>query len=175
MLAAAAGRLVRADPRGRAPSPTPSGWSPAGAEAAVDPDRTRVPEQEVAAANEAFYAAVERGDLDALQRRCGATRTTAVCVHPGAAPIHGTRNVLRSWALIMANTDYIQFFLTDVEVSLNGDVAAVTCRENILTAADSGPHGLQRRPRRGAQRVRPPPDGWRLWLHQAAPVVSEAG
>ena len=131
-------------------------------------------EQEVAAANEAFYAAVERGDLDALQG-LWCDETTAVCVHPGAAPIHGTRNVLRSWALIMANTDYIQFFLTDVAVSLNGDVAAVTCRENILTAADSGPQGFNGGLAEAVNVFVRRPDGWRLWLHQAAPVVSGVG
>ena len=37
----------------------------------------------------------------------------------------------------MANTPYIQFFLTDVEVSVLGDVASVTCTENVLTADES--------------------------------------
>lgn len=126
----------------------------------------------VASANEDFYAAVERGDLDAL-KQIWVEESTAVCVHPGASPIHGTRNVMRSWALIMANTDYIQFFLTDVEVSVEGDVAAVTCRENILTAADGGPEGFNGGLAE-ALNVFVRRDGhWRLWLHQAAPVVSE--
>lgn len=131
-------------------------------------------QEEVAAANEAFYAAVERGDLDALTA-VWVGEQTAVCVHPGAVPIHGTRNVLRSWALIMANTDYIQFFLTDVTVSVTGDVAAVTCRENILTAADSGPQGFNGGLAEAVNVFLRRPEGWRLWLHQAAPVVSEAG
>ena len=44
----------------------------------------------------------------------------------------------------MANTPYIQFFLTDVEVSvLEADVASVTCTENVLTADDrAGPDGF---------------------------------
>jgi ketosteroid isomerase-like protein len=126
----------------------------------------------VTSANEEFYAAVERGDLDAL-KQIWVDESTAVCIHPGASPIHGTRNVMRSWALIMANTDYIQFFLTDVEVSVEGDVAAVTCRENILTAADSGPQGFNGGLAE-ALNVFVRRDGrWRLWLHQAAPVVSE--
>ena len=127
-------------------------------------------EQEVAAANEAFYAAVERGDLDALQDLWCAEET-AVCVHPGAAPIHGTRNVLRSWALIMANTDYIQFFLTDVRVSVLGDVAVVTCQENVLTEVSETGDGnavvvaTNVYVRRGGS--------WRAQVHHGSPVLGQ--
>ena len=37
-----------------------------------------------------------------------------VCVHPGWPPVPRPGQVLRSWALVMAGTPYIQFFLTDV-------------------------------------------------------------
>ena len=56
-----------------------------------------------------------------------------VCVHPGWPPLRGRATVLRSWSMIMANTPYIQFVLTDVDVNVAGDVAVVTCAENILT------------------------------------------
>ena len=73
----------------------------------------------------------------------------------------------------MANTPYIQFFLTDVEVSVLADVASVTCTENVLTADDrAGPDGFG-----GARAVATnvfvrTPDGWRLWIHHASPVLS---
>ena len=131
---------------------------------------------EVLAANQAFYAAVETGDLDGLRALCSASRDL-VCVHPGAEPIHGTAAVLRSWALIMANTGYIQFFLTDVEVTVSEGVAAVTCSENILTAGDRSTeeaatfHGGKALALNVFTREQ---DGWRLWLHQASPVGSGA-
>lgn len=128
----------------------------------------------VLAANEEFYAAVERGDLDALHR-LWVDGPGAVCVHPGAAPIHGTAKVLRSWALVMAHTDYIQFFLTDVVVSVEGDTAAVTCRENVLTGSDTGPPGFAGGLAEAVNVFVRRGDRWLLWLHQAAPVVSEAG
>ena len=128
-------------------------------------------EQAVLAVNEAFYAAVESGDLDALTELWRAD--AAVCVHPGAAPIHGTGPVLRSWALIMANTDYIQFFLTDVEVTVTGATAVVTCTENILTADQHVPGADFRGGLAQAMNVfTRGPEGWRLWIHQAAPVGS---
>ena len=126
----------------------------------------------VVAANEAFYAAVEKGDLDRL-RSLWCDDPSVVCIHPGAAPIHGAAGVMRSWALIIANTDYIQFFLTDVEVGLAGDLAAVTCSENILTAGDDHPGAFAGGRAQALNVFRRTPDGWRLWLHQAAPVGSE--
>ena len=126
---------------------------------------------EVLDANEAFYAAVEAGDLDRLGELCCSGREL-VCLHPGAAPIHGTSGVLRSWALIMANADYIQFFLTDVTVSLAGDVAAVTCTENILTAGEARTATFHGGKAQALNVFTREEAGWRLWLHQASPVGS---
>src|SRR5665809_124339 len=83
--------------------------------------------------NAAFYAAFESAELDAMTALWMDDRE-ALCVHPGALPVRGTSAINRSCALIMANTPYIQFFLTDVETSVLGDVASVTCTENVLTA-----------------------------------------
>ncbi|HSJ22894.1 MAG TPA: nuclear transport factor 2 family protein, partial [Nocardioidaceae bacterium] len=88
-----------------------------------------------------FYAAFEHGDLDAMTQ-IWLDDPHTLCIHPGTEPLHGTSSITRSWAVIMANVPYIQFFLTDVEVSVRGDVASVTCTENVLaadenTAADS--------------------------------------
>ena len=128
---------------------------------------------DVTTANEAFYTAVETGDIDAL-RAVWSRTGAAVCVHPGAEPIHGTDNVLRSWSLIMANTDYIQFFLTDVEVTLSGDLAAVTCTENILTAdQEQSVPGFAGGKAQALNVFTRTSEGWRLWIHQASPVGSE--
>ena len=128
-------------------------------------------EADVLAANEAFYAAVEAGDLDGL-RALSCAHRELVCLHPGAEPIHGTSGVLRSWALIMANTDYIQFFLTDVTVTVGGDVAAVTCTENILTAGQAQTATFHGGKAHALNVFAREDGGWRLWLHQASPVGS---
>ena len=127
-------------------------------------------EAEVLAANQAFYAAVEAGDLDRLREVSSAGREL-VCIHPGAEPIHGTGPVLRSWALIMANTDYIQFFLTGVTVTVAGEVAAVTCTENILTAGEEV-EAFQGGKAQALNVFTRETGSWRLWLHQASPVGS---
>ncbi len=130
---------------------------------------------EVAAANTVFYEAFESADLDTMQD-LWLDAPDSVCVHPGSAPVRGTGPINRSWALVMANTPYIQFFLTDVEVSLRGDaggIASVTCTENVLTGDEStGPDAFG-----GAKAVATnvfvrTDDGWRLWIHHASPVLS---
>ncbi|GAA3855856.1 nuclear transport factor 2 family protein [Streptomyces sedi] len=128
----------------------------------------------VAAANTALYDAIEHGDLDALTE-CWLTDDISV-VHPGWPVISGRAEVLRSYALIMANTDYIQFFLTDVEVSVLGDTALVTCTENILSGGPSEEEG-EVGPLVGGLVVatnvfRRAEDGeWRVWAHHGSPVL----
>ena len=133
-------------------------------------------DESVLAANRAFYDALETGDIDLM----GAVwaEEGCVCVHPATDPIHGRAGVLRSLSLIMANTTYIQFFITDVEVTRTGDHAVVTCTENILTAAQHGQQGesegealvsarataLNAFVRQGGS--------WRLWVHHATSVAS---
>nr|WP_306291745.1 nuclear transport factor 2 family protein [Microbispora sp. GKU 823] len=102
--------------------------------------------------NQAFYNAIESGDLDKMSEIWieDVPGRPAMCVHPGWPMLTGRSEVLRSWALIMANTPYIQFVLTDVQTTVLGDVAVVTCAENILTAADTDEPGF------AAGRVSPP-------------------
>ncbi|MET9868688.1 nuclear transport factor 2 family protein [Streptomyces sp. NPDC006386] len=149
--------------------------------------------EQVEAANTAFYEALERGDFEELASLrltpsdLGVDETyhdpadTGVvsCVHPGWPVLTGRGEVLRSYALIMANTDYIQFFLTDVHVSVTGDTALVTCTENILSGGPA-PQGEDEElgPLVGQLVVatnvfRRTPQGWKLWSHHASPVLAE--
>lgn len=126
----------------------------------------------VADVNAAFYAAFESADLDAMTE-LWIEDVEALCVHPGALPVRGSAAIGRSWALIMANTPYIQFFLTDVEISVLGDVASVTCTENVLTANEGTEEGSFAGAKAVATNVFVRTDGhWRLWIHHASPVVS---
>jgi ketosteroid isomerase-like protein len=126
----------------------------------------------VEAVNTTFYEAFETADIDTMQE-LWLDDSDTLCVHPGALPVRGTPAINRSWALIMANTPYIQFFLTDVEVSVWQDVASVTCTENVLTGDErTGPDAFG-----GAKAVATnvfvrTRGGWRLWIHHASPVLS---
>lgn len=139
-------------------------------------ERTDQLQRDIAAVEEIngeFYGAFERGDIDSMTRIWLDDRET-LCVHPGTTPIRGAGAITRSWALIMANATYIQFFLTDVEVSVQGDMAYVTCTENVLTAdahtADTSFIGARAVATNVFVRQG---DTWRLWIHHASPVLSD--
>ncbi|MFD5080392.1 nuclear transport factor 2 family protein [Streptomyces sp. NPDC058371] len=150
--------------------------------------------EQVELANTAFYEALERGDFDALSAlwltpadlghdedvHDPADAAVISCVHPGWPVLFGRGEVLRSYALIMANTEYIQFFLTDVHVSVTGDTALVTCTENILSGGPPPDDSDELGPLVGQLVVATnvfhrTPDGWKLWSHHASPVLTESG
>ncbi|MEV4331548.1 nuclear transport factor 2 family protein [Streptomyces sp. NPDC049597] len=126
-------------------------------------------------ANTAFYEAMEQGDFEELSALW--MDEDISCVHPGWPVLSGRGEVLRSYALIMANTEYIQFFLTDVKVSVAGDTALVTCTENILSggpAEEAGELGPLVGQLVVATNVfRRTSDGWKLWSHHGSPVLTE--
>ncbi|MGO4457994.1 nuclear transport factor 2 family protein [Streptomyces sp. NBC_00925] len=126
--------------------------------------------------NATFYEAMERGDFDALSALW--LEDEISCVHPGWPVLSGRGEVLRSYALIMSHTEYIQFFLTDTKVALIGDTALVTCTENILSGGPSGEAG-ELGPLVGQLVVatnvfRRTPEGWRLWSHHGSPVLTDS-
>ncbi|MFF8844760.1 nuclear transport factor 2 family protein [Streptomyces sp. NPDC015127] len=131
--------------------------------------------ERVEKANTAFYEAMERGDFELLSTLW--MDEDISCVHPGWPVLSGRGEVLRSYALIMANTEYIQFFLTDVKVSVAGDTALVTCTENILSggpAEEAGELGPLVGQLVVATNVfRRTSDGWKIWSHHGSPVLTE--
>lgn len=126
---------------------------------------------DVAAANTAFYAAFEQADVDAMSQIWDEDRPEALtCIHPGWPPLRGRAQVLRSWSALMATTDYIQFFLTDVTVAVEGDIAVVTCTENVLTGVtETGGAGAAVATNVFRRRA----GSWRLQVHHAGPLLSE--
>ena len=128
------------------------------------------PEQEVEAANARLYSAFETGDVDLMESvwdQADDADDAIVCVHPGWPMLRGRAAVLRSWSAVMAGTDYIQFFITDLAVSVTGSTAVVTCTENVLTSADVGENASVVSTNVFVKR----PQGWRLQVHHGSPVL----
>jgi ketosteroid isomerase-like protein len=128
--------------------------------------------EDVTAANAAMYEAFESADVDRMARVWDDVEPDdVVCVHPGWPMLRGRAHVLRSWSAVMAGTDYIQFFLTDVQVSVAADTAVVTCTENVLTAvteaAQSGGTVV------ATNVLRRRADGWRVQVHHGSPVLGQ--
>jgi ketosteroid isomerase-like protein len=133
-----------------------------------DLDATR---GQVRAVLDRFYAAFESADLDAM-RSVWLDDDRATCVHPGALPVRGAAAVGRSWALVMANTPYLQFILTDVDIAVAGETASVSCTENVLTAEEGGPLDSFGAGQTVSTNILVRTErGWRLWVRHSSPVV----
>ncbi|MEZ0108788.1 ketosteroid isomerase-like protein [Catenulispora sp. EB89] len=129
-------------------------------------------------ANEEFYAAAEAGDLDRLGAiwLAGPFEASVQCVHPGWAPVFGREDVLRSWAVVCANTPFLQFFLTDVRIDVVDRIAVVSLTENIITDMSAGsseedPGFIAGGRATTINIFRRTDDGWRLWMHHASAVM----
>jgi SnoaL-like protein len=129
------------------------------------------------AVHRAFYDAVETGDVD-LMASLWADDSETSCIHPGATPLRGTAAVLRSWTVLMANVGYIQFFLTEVELtgfprgSDDPTTVSITCTENIL----SGNLPSSDETFTGGKAICTSilirdPSGWKFWSRHASPVA----
>ena len=80
-----------------------------------------------------------------------------------------------SWDAIFANTDYIQFVLTDAHVTVAGDAAWVTLDENILQAeGDAELWGARATATNVFVRADVPGVArWLVVVHHASPVAAD--
>jgi ketosteroid isomerase-like protein len=127
-------------------------------------------------ANAAFYAALESRDLDAMSE-VWEHSDRIVVTHPGWPMLRGWARVVSSWEAIFHNTGYIQFVLTDEEVTIVGDSAWVTLDENILQAGASDDlSGSKATSVNVFVRGHDPDagdDNWKMVVHHASPVAGD--
>ena len=94
----------------------------------------------------------------------------------GVATLRGFEKVLSSWRAIFANTPYIQFFLTEEDVTVDGDVAWISLYENILQEVPGSGEGGES-PELGDSRVAATnvfcrtAGRWRMVVHHGSPVA----
>ena len=113
-------------------------------------------------AEEAFYEAIGRGDIDALMS-VWADDEEIVCIHPTGQRLTGQAAIRESWRAIFANTAMrIEY---DTVASWQGSVMAVHhLTETLYIADDPNPHGplyVTHHYLRGAH-------GWRLVCRHAS-------
>jgi len=120
--------------------------------------------EDVLRANQAFYDAHERRDIVAM-RAVWEHSDRTVCIHPGWPILRTWPIVEESWRRILGGPGRNQFILTDVAVSIDGDLAWVTLDENLVdggggtgTVAATNVFA-----RTGAE--------WRLVVHHGSPVM----
>jgi ketosteroid isomerase-like protein len=137
---------------------------------------TEADESGVRDANSAFYAALEERDLDAMAD-VWEHSDRIVVTHPGWPMLRGWARVAGSWDAIFRNTGYIQFVLTDEQVTVVGDSAWVTLDENILQAGASDDlSGSKATSINVFVRGHDPDagdDNWKMVVHHASPVAGD--
>jgi ketosteroid isomerase-like protein len=119
---------------------------------------------EVLAANQAFYDAHELRDLDAM-RAVWEHSDRTVCTHPGWPILRTWPVIEESWRRILGGPGRNQFIVTNVEVALEGDLAWVSCDENLVASGSTGTIAATNLFARS-------PNGWRLVVHHGSPVAS---
>ena len=130
-----------------------------------EPAADDAPEPAVLAANAAFYAAFEGRDLDAMSDVWEHTDRTT-CVHPGWPVLQGWASVAASWFALFDGPQRLQFIVTDERVQVQGDVAWVTCNENLLEGAGTSTVAATNVFVRAGER-------WRMVHHHGSGVVHQ--
>lgn len=86
-------------------------------------------------ANARFYRAFEAMDLAAMEALWGHDDHVR-CIHPGWPLLSGWKAVRASWEGILAGPVEMRFTITGARVEVGGDLAWVTCTENLLSRTD---------------------------------------
>lgn len=119
--------------------------------------------EDVLAVNQAFYDAHESRDLVAMAA-VWEHSGRVVCVHPGWQILRGWPAVEESWRRILGGPGRNQFILTNIAVTVHGQIAWVTVDENLVAGTTAGTIA--------ASNVFVRDTGsWKLVLHHGSPVV----
>ncbi|MEB3210860.1 MAG: nuclear transport factor 2 family protein [Leptolyngbyaceae bacterium] len=86
--------------------------------------------QAVQAANEAFYRAFEKKNIEAMEEVCS-KGAGCLCIHPGRSPLKGWDNIRQSWVQIFRNTQYLEIDIEVKETEVNGAIAYIVLIETV--------------------------------------------
>jgi ketosteroid isomerase-like protein len=117
----------------------------------------------VLAANDAFYAAFNTKDYEAMDR-IWAHSVTCLCVHPGWMTLATREAVMASWAAILGNPEQARIVPGSPIVTVVGDCATVHCREFVAGAGIVATNVFVREG-----------GGWRLAIHHGSGVARMPG
>src|SRR5215210_2195934 len=121
---------------------------------------------EIEQANAAFYRALESNAIERMEE-LWAHDEWVRCVHPGWDMLGGWPRVRESWEMIFSSGQKMRATPSEVMVHVSGDLALVTCTENITvfneTSFDSAQAVATNLFIRRAGR-------WFMMLHHASPI-----
>ncbi|MEM9488227.1 MAG: nuclear transport factor 2 family protein [Myxococcota bacterium] len=116
-------------------------------------------EDEVLAANEAFYRAFAEHDADAMDA-LWARQHGVACIHPGWAALRSRAEIIDSWRSILDSPDAPPIRCADPTVTVAGAMGFVVCSELL-------PGGQLVATNIFVREI----NGWRICHHQAAPIA----
>jgi len=85
----------------------------------------------VLAANQAFYQAFEKKDIEAMSL-VWSQGTGSLCIHPGRNVLRGWKEISSSWQQIFRNTKYIEIETDILVTEIRDNLAYVILIENLL-------------------------------------------
>ncbi|NEP18298.1 MAG: nuclear transport factor 2 family protein [Leptolyngbya sp. SIO4C1] len=88
----------------------------------------------VLAANQAFYRAFEKKDIEAMEAACS-KGIGSLCIHPGRSAVRGWEKIYQSWQQIFKATRYLEIDTEVISVEVSGDLAYVVLVENVMQVA----------------------------------------
>ena len=121
---------------------------------------------EILAANERFYLALAEADLTAMADLWHHGPATE-CVHPGWDRIRGWVEIEESWSQIFQNQGPIPIQTSHAMVQWRGEVAWVTCYENLAVQIGSNLQISQMLATNIFERVE---GRWQMVMHHASPA-----
>lgn len=122
------------------------------------------PIEQVLVANQSFYDAHETRDLAAMAA-VWEQSDRVVCIHPGWPILRGWDHIIESWHRIFQGPGRNQFIVTNEAVAIDGDLAWVTCDENLVATGVTGTVAA-------TNVFAHSPEGWRLVIHHGSPVMA---
>ncbi len=99
--------------------------------------QARLDDDEVQAANLNFYRALQAMSLDQMES-VWLREDWVKCIHPGWNLVVGWKDVRRSWEHIFNSTREMRVSIGAVLADVLGDVACVSCVENVTSLFEEG-------------------------------------
>ena len=118
-------------------------------------------------ANQAFYDAFEKRDLDAMSD-VWERSDRAICTHPGWPTLRGWARVAASFFALFQNDQRLQFILTEVHAHADGSTGWVSLDENVLDVEANLAVAAMNLFTRGDDRQ------WRMVAHHASVITAPA-
>lgn len=121
----------------------------------------------ILAANQAFYRAFEKKDLEAMEA-VWSKGMGCLCIHPGRDALKGWSDIRESWERIFQNTRYLEIDTDILTLEVSGDLAYLVLVEHVLQISNGRRLEAQSMATNGFERMA---GRWYMTHHHGSPIV----